>query len=143
MQSVTHLVVLATLACAMTSCAAPDPDLTIEQAEMFMEDLLASAELMLDSNDGDAKFCGTFASDLTECEASLAEASRTGYTPVLSGSPELDYEQIWSGSVVVTVRAERPNGSPFASQLELLVEDGAIRAVDPVYWVERTIAGAS
>ena len=141
MRSASTLIVIITLTSLVTSCSTPDADVTIQQAEAFTEELIAASQPMLDSEGGSTKFCETFASDMTMCETSLAEADDAGSTPSLAGTPDIEYERIWSGSVVVTVSINAPDGTHFASQLELLVENGDVRAVDPVFWVERTIVG--
>lgn len=82
-------------------------------------------------------FCDEFAADHTMCERSLAEYGSQPEVVSAWSRADLSVEPSHSGSMIVTFT--RADGT--SSAIEVLREEDEIRAVNPVFWAERTIVG--
>lgn len=97
---------------------------------------IESVTLAPDGPDGFQALCTTWADDTTLCRASLAEVGdRSPVEPArLRGVRLLD-----DGTALIDVAGVDREGQPFQSTLQLVRAGDRVRAVDPVYWVDRVI----
>lgn len=134
--------VSACFAFALTGCASGSQGglddggrqdrLTDKSAEDFVQSLIEQSS-DLDPN----SFCAAYAANLTMCEGSLRKYGSQPEIVTAWSDVVLAVEPSHSGSMIVTL--QREDGA--ASAIEVLLDEGEIRAVDPVFWVERTIVG--
>lgn len=71
------------------------------------------------------------------CESSLRKYGSRPETVSAWSNVMLAVEPSHSGSMIVSL--QREDGA--ISTIEVLMIEGEVRAVDPVFWVERTIVG--
>lgn len=111
---------------------------TSEQAVAFAEGLVAVASGA--AGDDLGTFCERFAADQTMCAASLERFRESPYSLDVWEEATITATPSHSGSMIVRLfTAEGPAAK--RSSVEVLVSDGKLLAVDPVFWVERTIVG--
>jgi hypothetical protein len=109
-----------------------DRAVTDAQALAFTESLIDTA--LVDSS---SSFCEQFAANQTMCENSLVDGAQSRIDVTAWRSAELSARTSHSGSIIVTLHRE--DGA--TSAIEVVIDAGDVRAVDPVFWVERTIVG--
>ena len=74
---------------------------------------------------------------MTMCRSSLARAEAK---PLATPTPTVTLTQSSTGSWIATIDGNLTGGAHFTSDIELVrLDDGDIRAVDPIYWIQRKI----
>lgn len=126
-----------TVATGQSSPEAPEATVSTEaitqaEAVVFTERLIDAA-----ATDRSVSFCEQFAANRTMCERSLLAGGSAGVDLTAWSSAELSVRASHSGSAIVTL--DGPDGT--VSEIEVLRDGSDFRAVDPVFWVERTIVG--
>ena len=122
----------------LSGCEASASSLTEREAMEATNRTLEVAPRLLTQGEQD-QLCRELAADVTMCRDSLGSSTES---PADSPTPTVSYEQLTTGSWVATVKGTLSNGAEFTSQIELVRhEGGTVRAVDPIYWVERTVSG--
>jgi len=109
-----------------------------EEANTFMAHVIESgANVDEPTTDGYA-FCHTYADDANECSQSVTDAKKSDREPSLT-DVALSTRSASDGRVIVTVTGRDGSGAKVVSDVELVATDAGVRAIDPVYWIPRTI----
>jgi long-subunit fatty acid transport protein len=130
---------------ALSGCAAAagfgagEPPSTGADRAVTDAEALAFTESLIDAAlvDSSPSFCEQFAANQRMCESSLVDGAESRIDITAWRSAELSARTSHSGSIIVTLH--RDDGA--TSAIEVLIDAGNVRAVDPVFWVERTIVG--
>jgi hypothetical protein len=132
-------IVLISAALLSTGCARTPVSVSIQQARAFFDDLTEYAFDAAPTIDSEA-FCARWAANQTFCLQSLEAWSESGRQFPSAGSLTSEIERLSTNSKRVRVEGEYPDGTRFTSAIEVLRDhEGHIRAVDPTFWIPRTI----
>jgi hypothetical protein len=129
------LVVL--ISAALGGCTA-SADVTEVDATDYFEQLMDGAASFMSGGE-DAEFCESWASDRSFCAMSLETWRRDDSPRVDPSTVSFTIDELDTGTQRVKVDGQFTDGTRFSSAIEIVQDEGEVRAVDPVYWVSRTI----
>ncbi|GAB3396829.1 hypothetical protein GCM10027515_00400 [Schumannella luteola] len=111
---------------------------TAKEANTFMAHVIESGAGVGEPSTDAVAFCNDYADDPNRCSESVAAAQSDDRDPGLK-EVTISTRSASDGRVIVTVTGRDDDGAKVVSDVELIATDAGIRAIDPVYWVPRTI----